>query len=151
MKRPSRFHPRIQTLDDRTLPAVILTNGLLEVVGTTGADLIRVTLSNPETLHVTDSGTGEDTTFAMSQVTNILVRARGGDDYVVIGPKSPWQQRSGRGPGTTPSLAAAGTTPCLAAAATTPSTAVSELTGSTAARETTPSAVVWGPTRFAAR
>jgi uncharacterized secreted protein with C-terminal beta-propeller domain len=87
MRRPTKFRPRIQALDDRALPAATLSNGLLEVVGTTGADLIRVTLADPGTLHVTDSGTGEDNTFELSAVSNILVRSRAGDDTVVIGPK----------------------------------------------------------------
>jgi len=81
-----KFTPRVEALDDRALMSVTLTNGLLEVVGTTGADQIRVTLASPTTLEVTVDSTGESQQFDLSAVSKILVRALAGDDTIVVGP-----------------------------------------------------------------
>jgi hypothetical protein len=81
-----KFRPQFEFLGDRALPSVTLTDGLLEVVGATTDDTIRVTLASPTQVRVTDSGTGEDRTFDRSSIDRILVRSRGGDDIVVVGP-----------------------------------------------------------------
>ncbi len=86
MKASNRCSPRLEVLDDRSLMSITLTNGLLDVIGTTGADQIRVTLASPSTLQVTVNTTGESRQFKLSAVTKITVHARGGDDDVVIGP-----------------------------------------------------------------
>src|SRR5690242_8605173 len=86
MKTKFGFTPRVEALDDRALLSVTLTNGLLEVVGATTDDTIRVTELSPTQIHVTDSGTGDDQTFDMSQVSHMLIRSRGGDDFVAVGP-----------------------------------------------------------------
>ena len=86
MSLQSKFKPRVETLDDRALMSVTLTNGLLEVVGTTGADQIRVTLATPTTLEVTVDSTGESQQFDLSAVNSILIRSRAGNDYIVVGP-----------------------------------------------------------------
>ncbi|MCE9560777.1 MAG: hypothetical protein K8U57_01855 [Planctomycetes bacterium] len=86
MAASRKFRLGCELLGDRSLPSATLTSGLLDVVGTTGSDIIRVTLSSPTSIHVTVSGTGEDLTFDRSQVTSILIRPRAGDDVVVVGP-----------------------------------------------------------------
>ncbi len=94
MKPQNRFNPRLELLDGRSLLSVTLVNGLLTVVGTPGADQIYVGLSSPTQLRVENfewakaaDGFADDETFDLSEVTGILIRARGGDDGVRIDPK----------------------------------------------------------------
>jgi hypothetical protein len=86
MKSSRRFAPRVEALDDRNLLSILLTNGLLDVIGTTGTDQIRITLLTPDQIGVTIDTTGESRAFDRSAVTSILVRSRAGDDFIVIGP-----------------------------------------------------------------
>ncbi len=86
MRPHKKFAPRLESLDDRAMMSVTLTGGLLEVVGTTGVDQIRVTLPTPQTLQVTVDTTGESRQFDLSAVNSILVRALAGNDFVLIGP-----------------------------------------------------------------
>lgn len=86
MRSQSKFSPRLESLDDRSLMSVTLSNGLLTVVGTTGADQIRVTLASPTVLQVTVDTTGDIRQFNLSAVNSILVRALAGNDFVLIGP-----------------------------------------------------------------
>ncbi|WP_439632036.1 calcium-binding protein [Gemmata sp.] len=86
MRSRSPFVPRIETLGGRALPSVTLTDGFLDVEGTTGPDEIRVTLASPEALQVTIDSTGEARQFPLAGVRDILIRAKAGDDVVVIGP-----------------------------------------------------------------
>lgn len=81
-----KFSHGLETLGDRALPSVTLVNGLMEVVGSTGPDSIRVTIPSPGMVRVTCDSTGDDRVFSQSDVTGILVRPRGGDDVVVVGP-----------------------------------------------------------------
>ncbi|MCE9564149.1 MAG: hypothetical protein K8U57_19060 [Planctomycetes bacterium] len=89
MRSQSKFIPRVEALDDRSLMSVTLSGGLLTVVGTTGADQIRVTLASPTMLQVTVDTTGDNQQFSLSAVNNILIRALAGDDNVVVGPSIP--------------------------------------------------------------
>ena len=53
MKSRRMFAPRVETLDDRNLLSIQLTNGLLDVIGTTVTDQIRITLPTPDQIGVT--------------------------------------------------------------------------------------------------
>lgn len=86
MRTPARpqFRPLLDTLGDRSLLSVTLTNGLLEVIGTTGADSIHVTQPTPAQVRVTVDNTGEGGTFPAEALSRVLVRSRGGDDTVAV-------------------------------------------------------------------
>jgi len=81
-----KFSYGLEILGDRALPSVTLINGVMEVVGSTGADNIRVTVPSPGMIRVTCDSTGDDRVFSQSAVASILVRPRGGDDFVAVGP-----------------------------------------------------------------
>src|SRR5437868_4973687 len=86
MKPTFRFRPGLESLDRRSLLSVTLANGLLDVFGSTGPDVIRITQPAAGKIRATCDSTGDNQTFDLSAVRNILVRSRGGDDTVVVGP-----------------------------------------------------------------
>src|SRR3954471_12791831 len=86
MRSVNQFAPSIETLDDRALMSITLTNGLLEVVGTTGTDVIRGFLATPSTVRVTINTTHESQTFNWSEITGFLLRGRVGDDFLMVVP-----------------------------------------------------------------
>lgn len=71
-------------LADRTLPSVSLTGGVLTVGGTSGNDVIRVTVENETRVRVTISSTGENRAFNVARVESLDVRCRAGDDRVLL-------------------------------------------------------------------
>src|SRR5258708_3973220 len=88
MRTQSKFAPRIEALDDRSMMSVTLNplTHQLEVVGSTKADTIQVSLLDSETIEVTDSAedVNDDEIFDLSEVSSILIRSRAGDDYIQI-------------------------------------------------------------------
>lgn len=86
MRSQSKFAPRIESLDERAMMSVTLTGGLLEVNGTSGGDQIKVTLADADTIQVTVNTTGESEQFALTDVNSILIKSKGGNDFIVIGP-----------------------------------------------------------------
>jgi Ca2+-binding RTX toxin-like protein len=86
MRKHLNFSPHIEALDERALMSVTLAGSVLEVDGTGGGDQIKVTLASPTRLQVTVNTTGDNAQFNLSLVTSILIKAKGGNDLIVIGP-----------------------------------------------------------------
>lgn len=72
-----------EVLSERSLPSITLSGGVLQVVGTSGADLIHVTKSGDQ-IHVQINSTGETQSFSASAVTSLDIRCGNGDDRVSV-------------------------------------------------------------------
>jgi Ca2+-binding RTX toxin-like protein len=70
-------------LAERTLPAITLSGGVLQVIGTNGSDVINVTTSGDQ-IRVQINSTGETQSFSASAVTSLDIRCGNGDDRVFI-------------------------------------------------------------------
>lgn len=86
MKTHRRFSPRVESLDERSLMSLTLTNGLVELVGSTGPDVVTVTSPAAGQVRIVSGATGNDETFSLSEITGILIRVRAGDDQVTVNP-----------------------------------------------------------------
>jgi len=84
MKSRTMFTPRLEPLDHRTLPSMMLSGGVLTVLGTGGADQIRVSTPGAGLLRVTINTTGENRLFSTSRVGDLHVRTGGGDDLIAL-------------------------------------------------------------------
>jgi len=78
LKTSNTFRPQCEALDHRVLPSITLSNGLLDVGGTTGNDDIVVRTISDGSLKVVNNATGESRTFNLGNVTSIKIRAGDG-------------------------------------------------------------------------
>src|SRR6266850_977151 len=76
------------------LTAELKPDGTLEVLGTDGADNIRLLISADQLIVRDDAG---DTPFNLADVTAVHVRAGGGDDHVQLDPGVPFAELEGEG------------------------------------------------------
>src|SRR5436190_19978928 len=83
-----------EKLETRKLLSADLQDGVLNVTGSDGADNIRLGLSGDQIIVHEDSG---DTSFALTDVTSIHIRAGDGDDHVQLDPDVPASQIEGEG------------------------------------------------------
>src|SRR5262245_59184930 len=79
--RPSRGRPGFEQLEGRSLPTISFVGGVLTVTGTPGDDTITVARLDAATLFV-DINTIETASFAVAEVTKVLVDADAGADTV---------------------------------------------------------------------
>ena len=84
MQAPFRFRPRVESLDDRTLPSITLNGNLLIVGGTGGNDVVRVTAPNANQLQVSIDSTGEVRRFAIARVTQLRISTGNGNDRILL-------------------------------------------------------------------
>ena len=85
MRSQSRFRPQLDQLDNRSLPSVSFTGGVLTVIGTGGAETIQVTRPSTDVIRVSISSTHEVRDFLASAVNEIDVRGGAGDDFIAVG------------------------------------------------------------------
>lgn len=85
MRSSFQFRPRLDQLDNRTLPSVSLAGGVLTVAGTGGADTIQISRESADVIQVRVSSTGEVRHISSSKVNEVEVRGGGGDDFIVVG------------------------------------------------------------------
>ena len=70
-----------EALENRRFLAVDLVNGVLTVTGTEAADRIEVQ-ARPEDSEVKLEINGDETRYAMSSVTKVVIDGLGGDDFI---------------------------------------------------------------------
>jgi Ca2+-binding RTX toxin-like protein len=85
MTSASRFSPRLEQLDSRSLMSASLVNGVLTIGGTAGSESITVWKPDANTVQVNISSTGEAKRFAAADVNSIDLRAGGGNDLITVG------------------------------------------------------------------
>jgi len=81
-----RRRPLLETLEDRTVPAIGLTNGVLSVTGTNAADQVRIQLKagDATTLQVSDNNGSTFQDFALSSVNSVNVMGTAGTDTLTL-------------------------------------------------------------------
>jgi Ca2+-binding RTX toxin-like protein len=84
MRASNKFRPAFEQLGERAVPAILLSGGVLSVLGTGSGETIRVSTPAAGQIHVSISSTGESQTFAASQVGALNIRAGAGNDAVQI-------------------------------------------------------------------
>jgi Ca2+-binding RTX toxin-like protein len=86
MKKQRGFYPGVESLDERSLMSITVVGGLVELVGSTGDDVVTVTTPAAGQVRIVSGATGDDRTFNVSQIDSILIRVRAGNDQVTINP-----------------------------------------------------------------
>src|SRR5262245_13780374 len=79
------FRPRLEPLDDRTLPSITLAEGVLTVIGTGAADAITLWKPAADAIRVDIGNTGESRRFAIADVSEIVVRGGPMGDRIILG------------------------------------------------------------------
>lgn len=85
MNRSSKFSPRLEQLDGRSLMSASLVNGVLSVGGTAGSESITIWRPTADSIQVNINSTGEARRFNAAAVNSIDLRAGGGHDFITIG------------------------------------------------------------------
>lgn len=83
MLRSKSIRLNCEVLSERSLPSITLSGGLLQVIGTSGSDVIQVTKSGDQ-IRVQISSTGETQSFNSSLITGLDIRCGSGDDRVSV-------------------------------------------------------------------
>src|SRR6516164_9270180 len=73
-----RRRPALEALEDRVVPSITLSMGVLTITGTTGHDAFRISLQpgNSTNIEVSDGTMTQD--FALSSVTSVVVNGVAG-------------------------------------------------------------------------
>jgi hypothetical protein len=79
-----RRRPALEALEDRVVPSITLSMGVLTITGTTGHDAFRISLQpgNSTNIEVSDGTMTQD--FALSSVTSVVVNGVAGTDRLTI-------------------------------------------------------------------
>src|SRR5581483_4632739 len=72
----------LETLEERTVPTVTVTAGIVTVAGTAAADQFTIALKDAQTVRVTDNGAATDVPLA--DVQRIVVLGGSGDDTLTL-------------------------------------------------------------------
>lgn len=84
---------RLETLEEREVPAIFLDGTVLKVHGTAGADQIQVGSPVAGQVSITIVNTGESWTGSTSGLSELRIRGLGGNDVVSIGTALPFLTR----------------------------------------------------------
>ena len=81
-RAPAPAAPMVEGLEDRRLLSAVLSNGVLTVTGTAGADRIEMERVSSDRLRVRENG--RDRTFSYATVQRVVVNALAGDDEIKL-------------------------------------------------------------------
>src|SRR5258708_30138711 len=90
LRRSQSRQPRLEFLEDRTVPSVTLptpgTPAPIVLTGTDGPDafIVRVSATSSTTLEVSDNGGMTFASAALVDVTQVTVNGLGGNDHLIV-------------------------------------------------------------------